>query len=374
MRAVRPRELGLPGMKRVVVVAPKSPREEVMPIGHSGQSQTFLPQVVQTTDEPNSAYCDCPGFYDTRGAEINIANAINIRKILQQATGVKAVFLAEYDELTADRGRYIQDLETMCRAMFGGVDNLRNYQNSVLIGITKAPLYEEDELLTTNAVRGQLLMGVNSDVATILADRIFLFDPLDRAIDNPDFWPIERFRTEIAQLEYIPQQQAVHLFQTTLTDSDKVHLLTTIRQLHAQIASAITQGDVTALGQHWQLLQRLRIIEHPEVHELIEGQVLPDINIAILQKANAVRSSANVLDFEDARRQLSELISIIGHLPGVPLACDINAIQKHIHDCKANKDNEDARQENLATLRAELAEVHKRLALVREQLDRTSKK
>ena len=132
--------------------------------------------------------------------------------------------------------------------MFGGADNLRRYQNSVLLGTTKAPLYQEDELLTTTAVQEQLLTGRNSDIAQILADRIFLFDPLDRSTDNPDFWSIQRCRTEIARLEHIPQQQTANLFQVTLTDSDKVHLLNTVRQLQPQIISAIEQGDVTALA------------------------------------------------------------------------------------------------------------------------------
>jgi hypothetical protein len=164
-------------------------------------------------------------------------------------------------------------MEAMCRKMFGGADNLRRYQNSVLLGITKAPFYDEDEPLTRNTVR-ELLTGSDSDIAAILANRIFLFDPLDRAADNPDFWSMQRCRTEIAQLGHIPQQQAANLFQTALTDGDQVHLLDTVRALQPKIINAITQGDVTALGQHWQLLQRLRVIEHPEANQLIEGQVL----------------------------------------------------------------------------------------------------
>jgi hypothetical protein len=46
MKAVRPRELGLPGVKRIVVVDPESPRAEIIPIGHGRRSQTFLPQIV----------------------------------------------------------------------------------------------------------------------------------------------------------------------------------------------------------------------------------------------------------------------------------------------------------------------------------------
>jgi hypothetical protein len=362
MKAVRPRELGLPGAGRMVVVDPESPREEVLPIGHHGrQSQTFLPKIVQTPDEPNSAYCDCPGFSDTRGAEINIANAINIRKILQQATGVKAVFLAEYTDFIGGRGSGIRNMEAMCRKMFGGADNLRRYQNSVLLGITKAPFYDEDEPLTRNTVR-ELLTGSDSDIAAILANRIFLFDPLDRAADNPDFWSMQRCRTEIAQLGHIPQQQTENLFQAVLTDSDRTHLLDTVRALQPKIVNAITGGDVTALSQHFQLLQRLLVIDHPEVGQLIEIQVLPAINIAVFKRVEEAKNSATASNFDDARRQLNQLISIVNHLPGVPLGFDINGIKNHISKCIADKDDKEATRKNIAALNEALAEANRRLA------------
>nr|MCU0318440.1 hypothetical protein [Amoebophilaceae bacterium] len=134
----------------------------------------------------------------------------------------------------------------------------------------------------------------------------------------------------------------------------------------------IEQGDVTNLGQHWQLLQCLRVVEHPEAHQIIEGQVFPAVNIAILQKAEEVKDSASAFDFDDAQRKLSALTDIISHLPGVTLTCDIDVLQRHIHACAANKDNEEARQETLAALREALAAARRRIALVREQLDRTS--
>jgi hypothetical protein len=87
MKLVKPVELNLPGVKKVVIVDPKSTRPEVMPIGHGDTSYTFMPKIVSDPDNNDQAYCDCPGFTDNRGAEINIANAINTRKVLQQATG-----------------------------------------------------------------------------------------------------------------------------------------------------------------------------------------------------------------------------------------------------------------------------------------------
>ena len=104
MKLVEPSELGLKGPKEVVIVNAEGTRPEVMPIGHGRQSRTFMPQIVLDADDSNQAYCDCPGFSDNRGAEINLANAINTRRVLQQATGVKAVFLVSYYGLHDDRG------------------------------------------------------------------------------------------------------------------------------------------------------------------------------------------------------------------------------------------------------------------------------
>jgi hypothetical protein len=56
--------------------------KEVMPVGHTIHSKTFMPHIETPTllaDAAHSArlltFADCPGFLDSRGAEINIANA-----------------------------------------------------------------------------------------------------------------------------------------------------------------------------------------------------------------------------------------------------------------------------------------------------------
>ena len=77
--------------KSVIIVHPESTKREIMNIGHGGISRAFLPQIVEVPGHPNSAYCECPGFFDNRGPEISIANAINNRKLLQQASGVNVV-------------------------------------------------------------------------------------------------------------------------------------------------------------------------------------------------------------------------------------------------------------------------------------------
>ncbi len=364
MKVVRSRDIGLSGVRRqVVIVDPDSDIAEVMPIGHhSSQSQTFLPQIVQVPNSPENAYCDCPGFSDTRCPEINIANAINIRKVLQRANGVKAIFLTSYNGLLEDRGNSIKTMENMCQQMFGGgeigINNLKRYQDSVRLGITKAPIFEDGEPITCDEV-SELLIESRNKIAEILANRVFLFDPLDRGSDNRDFWSLEQCRNEIAQLESIPQQEAATLFQTAINDKDRTYLLDTARHLRAQITRSITQVDTTTLGQRWQLFQQLRIIEHPEI-ERLQGEVLSEINVAILKRAEGVTSSASVRNFDDAERKLDQLVSITNNLPGAPLVCDINDLRANLRFCKEKQRDEEAFRKQIASLTKEIEALKKR--------------
>ena len=101
--------------KKIARVAEGSFIKEVMRIGHLNQSATFLPAVYH--DEGSGlTLCDCPGFLDNRGAEINIANACNIKQMIAQAKSVRVVVLINYDSLEADRGRGVKELVKARRA------------------------------------------------------------------------------------------------------------------------------------------------------------------------------------------------------------------------------------------------------------------
>ena len=144
MRLQSPEEL--PGdldlLDDIVTVLPRSQGgnlDEIMPIGHTKTSKTFMPQ-IESDPEKKNTYCDCPGFIDNRGAEINIANAVNIKAALIGAANVRIVILINYFSLMADRGRGLNDMLTICTHLFGHQDNLLKHKASLLLGVTGAPL------------------------------------------------------------------------------------------------------------------------------------------------------------------------------------------------------------------------------------------
>ena len=362
MKLVKPRELNLGGTRKVAIVDPASPLNEIMPIGHGCGSKTFLPKIVPDPNHTHGAYCDCPGFSDNRGPEINIANAINIKQILQRSAGVKAVFLINYDGLSVDRGKSIDTMEKMCLQMFGGIDNLEAYQNSVLLGITRAPLYEDDEPLTHDAVYSLLTVSPGRTIK-ILADRMFLFDPLDRGSDIPDFWSIERCRSEIARLKSIPQQEAIKLFQPVLTGDDRTKLLDIARQIREPLTNAIKKGDEAGLRHNWKALQRLRVIGHDEVEQLIDGEVLPTLGNEILKRIDECKEHAHAHNFERAEEQLDWLTRIQNILPEAPIELNIPALRQTLEHCRQSEGNEKVMKQAIEELTAQLEAAKKKVKI-----------
>ena len=338
MKLVKPGEVGVKGSKKkVVVVDPESTQPEIVSIGHKKKSQTFLPQIAAESNNPEGAFCDCPGFSDSRGAEINISNAINIKRILQKARGVKAVFLTSYNGLFDDRGGSVLAMENMCRQMFGSADNLRRHQNAVLLGITKAPRYEDEEPITCDSIREFLTEEDSTPTLQILANRLFLFDPLDRGHDNPDFWSLARCRNEIAQLQGIPNQQATTLFQTVLADRDQTQLKLIMRNRAAALAEALEQDDYQAAGNHWQSLARLKVIGSDEVEQMLKELVTVPLTSFIQRRVSSYKEEALKHNFDEATRQLDLLRTITRHFPHELLEYKIEDLLSILNGCREKK-------------------------------------
>ncbi len=374
MKLVKPRELHLSGVRKVVMVDPGSTRAEVMPIGHGRQSQTFMPRIAPDPEHTNGAYCDCPGFSDNRGAKINIANAINTSRVLQQARGVKAVFLASYHGLSDDRGSSIRALEDMCLQMFGSVGNLRRHQNSVLLGITKAPIYNRSgRPLSINAIRSRIAQ-VNTPIAQILADRIFLFDPLNRGSNNPDFWSIERCRTEIDRLDSIPQREATTLFQTVLTGDDQTKLKHIMREQASALAASLDRDDYQAAGRHWQLLAQLKVIGSAEVETMVGEHALSRVQHHVLGCVCAFRVYAVQYQFDQAERQLALLRMLTSHFCNTDLQVSLAELESLLAQCgerkaeeQRNKDQKLAAAKQEAVRKAQEA-MERKLEQLKDQL------
>ncbi|MEM7383074.1 MAG: hypothetical protein AAF400_02020 [Bacteroidota bacterium] len=238
-------------------------RDEVMPIGHVG-SKTFIPQVAEVD---GITYGDCPGFNDNRGVEINIANAVNIKQVLSGAKSLRMVVLVDFPSLTALRGQAFEDLLATLIALLGNKETIPKYEKSLLLGISKCPHAE----LTGEEVWEGYMDGYVSDSSlSFLRDRLFIFDPLSLGTgrDHPaGWWSRQDCLKALGELEQIPSSSSI--LSVSLSDSDKNALHDIGASIEEELGATLSQGDVVASSAHFRCLERLLVIEHEKIEQLL---------------------------------------------------------------------------------------------------------
>ncbi|MHA7877885.1 MAG: hypothetical protein ACX93T_03105 [Bacteroidota bacterium] len=324
-----PEEMEALGIQRiledVIMVDPASAQPEVTPIGHGRVSHTFSPQITQDTNNDTHVYVDCPGFSDNRGAEINIANAINIRRILQQTRGVKAIFIAKYQDLIS-RGTAVERIAEVCEQMFGNIGNFERHKDSVLLGINRAPAQANIQRIHRS------LSDVNfPPILRVLGQRAFLYDPLEQG--GADCWSRDRLLNEIEQMPAIPQQVAQNMFQTALTNSDRIMLQQIVSHQVGVMSNALTQEDYPAADRCWSLLNKLRIIEHSEIEELMKEQVRPHMRAYAEARTAAFSRHAANHQFTEAEQILAALQALNEHFSNEQLV-DLGRLESILHTAR----------------------------------------
>ena len=116
--------------------------KEVMPIGHTKTSYSFVPELAEAKDM-NAIVVDCPGFRDNRGPEISIANAANIKAVMAQANGVTLVLVLNYHNLKGDRGLGQLELLKIIEDLFGSCDNALHHASSIILVVSHVPLFTD---------------------------------------------------------------------------------------------------------------------------------------------------------------------------------------------------------------------------------------
>jgi energy-coupling factor transporter ATP-binding protein EcfA2 len=217
-------------------------KNEIAKIGHSSIiSETLNAELYESVDGSGLIFCDTGGFMDSRGAEMDIINAITISMTLNSAVGVKIILCIEYAELMSSRGALV--IETLRQ-----IDALYNYHkhpNSIIFLITKA--YAEGEVLTTRFVREDILLLAKeaNDSNKVFFDRmaknkganVHVCDPLGS----------EKLRSDllgaIYQLDSIPTEDRP--FTVTYSPSayqQLTYLLTTIAQSGIQLYTNLQES------------------------------------------------------------------------------------------------------------------------------------
>ena len=269
--------------REVVRVMPGSPHPfdaslehpEVMVIGHSNKSATFVPSVEH---DPNLqlSWCDCPGFLDNRGAEINIANAVNIKRTIAAATSVRIVVLLNYSSLEADRGRGVKELIKILRDLFGGqVERLVENKQAILVGVSKAPLTQgrratpvELPAIVAEVTDPSSLSTEQSELIAALRDSVFAFDPLDEGNAS---WLLRDQLIERVKSGITPIVDPSRIFSTVLTVEDELALLSIVAEMSGRVVAALDAHDYQQARTTLTSLKAIDVIDNVKVTRMLSS-------------------------------------------------------------------------------------------------------
>jgi hypothetical protein len=207
---------------------------------------------------PVTALCDLPGFLETRGCEISIANAANIRHIATIAHSIKIFFLLNYDDLRSKAQSFVKSIQQL-QQLFGGLDGLNSNMGSVLIGITRAghqSLKKIAPFVVQEAAKHGWVVGV---------EQVILVDPLDAHEECTNAGEIMDL---VAQLEPICHEHAGTMFTTTLTAEDNLFIRTIADKTKVNADKYWEQRNFKGIAKEFRVISALKDIHHAAIVQL----------------------------------------------------------------------------------------------------------
>ncbi|CAF0939888.1 unnamed protein product [Adineta steineri] len=197
--------------------------------------------------------CDSPGFEDTNGAEVDIANGVGITKAIKGCKSVKLVILISAMSIGDRQG----GVKNLARTLIGLIPGIKDHIRAVAYIFTKFSLEEKDTIhhLLKDAEQ-RMDEADKSDISYMLLFKDLVRktrrnvriidplegDPLDMIDDFDDFQVINH-----------PDE----VFKFSITDKSKATVQEQIRKDQLSIMSATERSDFLFVKYKMDLLKRL---------------------------------------------------------------------------------------------------------------------
>lgn len=272
----------------IVRVARDSDIEEQADIGHdNSKSETFIPGIIPILG--GEVFCDCPGFFDTRGVEINVPNFANVRQVLKISRTARLIILAEFSAFRSGKGKGFRETVDTIRQVFGSAKAFRENKDAVLFGVTKIPfktVTRQKDLSRLKAAimpsqpalqQGQMAPAVDPkaaddrEIMSILADNLFIFDPEDRVDELRYSGGLTRDQIlqHLGRMSRISGPEAI--FNMLLTPEDEVGLIRICEGMEELVKSAVEGKRNEEAKLLLRYVSQLEGIDHVTIFKLIEN-------------------------------------------------------------------------------------------------------
>uniref|UniRef100_A0A0G4FI44 G domain-containing protein n=1 Tax=Chromera velia CCMP2878 TaxID=1169474 RepID=A0A0G4FI44_9ALVE len=351
----------------VVVVAEDSMRVEVAPIGHSGKSETFFPEISRWEEAGDSFFfCDCPGFGDNRGAEVNTANAVNVCQTLRRSSSVRLLVLLESSAVGTAKGAAARPSASTMEQFFGGPENVEKHKESIAFAITKLGPKQTKERVRNaliNRLReaqgkqpGEALSSLGSVVNR--DENFCVLDPLETVEGH---LPRDRCQLLLCSLTPMSKQEK---------DSEK------------GCKQRLTSSSGQTVRKHSiQRLMRLECVEHPVILKLIDEAIgvaehwaQTRVTLALqLSTADPAEGRKVFEELRDALKTFREVQSDRQEVHERLSFTWVDEMEGHVETAREKEAEVKRLQEELASTREELQQLEELRADLKTQAEKIKK-
>ncbi|CAF3745049.1 unnamed protein product, partial [Rotaria sp. Silwood1] len=258
---------------------PKNPQLNRISSSALNKSETryITPVTVPLKDIPGAyendaiTLCDAPGFSDTAGPEVDIANSLGVIEALKGTESVKLLALSSYKSL-GDRGQGIQKLAEILIHMVRGIDNKLT---AIVYAFTKYPPETDINALLIDIKRSKV--DTNSSLRSNSAFMAVLIDMIEKTEHGAfKINPIKGNPKElIRQLRRIKGiQDSKDVFHFSMTEETRATIDKHVRRDRSGISYAMKNKDNKLLLYYLNDLKILKdLIKKYDIPEAYEQSI-----------------------------------------------------------------------------------------------------
>ncbi len=232
------------------------------PVGHDLESVTSIPTGYPIEGE-DLVICDTPGFLDSRGSEISIANAVNIRSIAGKVKSMRIFLLMPHSTLEEARAHGSKQAFNILKDFLGcEKEKLNAHMTSIAFGITRV---DKKQLSFLEGIRNMVKEISSMEGWNVGAhlSQIILIDPLERegALKRAELLACLKNLDPITTLE--------GLFTASLRPEDMQLIQSIAQRITVQIQQHWEEENFEGIVSEYFKLKHMECIQHPSVIQAI---------------------------------------------------------------------------------------------------------
>jgi GTPase SAR1 family protein len=295
-----------------------------------GKSETSLVQAVPLESDGDTILWDAPGFEDSHGAVQNIANAVNLQRLLEVSSrsdspGPSILLVLDAPSLDAGRGGQVKKTIELLSELFGGQQHngkaaIQKNLSGIVFVLTKTQRVNAS--LNTMKIWVIKLAGEAGVNLEECHDKIVSYNPMCRNDSDK-----EKLRSLLAAASPIGRGQR---FRTTLNAGDEKMLRQIFEECTSSIKECMSKADGEGVRRDWELLEALQVVDHEEV-----AKCVGEVRTMVAGLAQEWRTTVRVLHTNlsaEGRKEVKRMLDLLkSHLDFVREVGQVD-LQRELED------------------------------------------